>query len=458
MVAIVAFDHGSDSSVPRELIRRFGRSGHSPLVDGFSVLICELPLDEARDICADAEVRAAAGAADIWEVFPELRGFFAVQIEEDSVDGVKIQRRQLAKCIPGDVIVDRRATFDPGHYHWIGNEEIRDIGVVEISENYIMENYPFIMRIEDCEPINVCNFSILFCEDFSLYNMSDEFVCDGVRFYNYRQLLKFTNLIDMVKVQWDYVSKFNESSPDGHNFGVKRIELPSGFSGAFICDRLNTDHSRSVIQRVFAAAAAVHGANAKILCELNLTQNSWGLKSREGEIWRFPFRKRLRSEAPVVFNAQNGAFGILISLIRSETVSKFRKAKEDYRVLALETAADGRHSEVAALQFAQIWMAIERLIPFKEQTSAQLAHSLSALFPFCDRQIVFPKLKRLYNLRSRVVHGYNFKRDDSVYENLEYISTLFRSLLEISLNYASSDHLKRDILRHLSDGEPQPFS
>jgi hypothetical protein len=133
-------------------------------------------------------------------------------------------------------------------------------------------------------------------------------------------------------------------------------------------------------------------------------------------------------------------------------LAKFAAAKEDNRLLALETAVDARASGILPLQYVQLWMAVERLLSFKTETSSQLAFALTALVENARRPAEFDHAKAAYNLRSRIAHGYDFKRDHDMYESVMWIAARFRQLMELSLGMEDASTLKDELINHVLVG------
>lgn len=146
--------------------------------------------------------------------------------------------------------------------------------------------------------------------------------------------------------------------------------------------------------------------------------------------------------------------GILIKLIASSSEKQFVAGKEDFRLLAIDTVEDSRRSGVAVLQLAQFWMAIERLLAFQNETTMQLALALSALYPADDRIEAFRALKIPYQLRSRIVHGYSFRRDDSVHAEIQRHAAIFRQVLALSLepDMNTGEMLRTAMVSHVLSG------
>ena len=97
-------------------------------------------------------------------------------------------------------------------------------------------------------------------------------------------------------------------------------------------------------------------------------------------------------------------------------------------------------------------MAIERLLSFKAETTVQLAVALSALVPQTDRSAEFARAKKAYNLRSRIAHGYDFRRDDAMFYELEWLASVFRTLMKVALRVEGVGDLKDRLIDHVLSG------
>jgi hypothetical protein len=169
-----------------------------------------------------------------------------------------------------------------------------------------------------------------------------------------------------------------------------------------------------------------------------------------------PFQRRGHFDvASIDFEAE--IFRKLLAIAASSSLKKFKAAKDDYRLLAIDTIADSRRSRSIYLQFAQTWMAIERVLAVRSETSVQLAIALAAFYPAGERPGAFEEIRTLYTLRSNIVHGYSFERSGDMTAQMTTLTDLFRRLLKTALDHAKSGELAKALRDHVLRGEPQPF-
>jgi len=207
-----------------------------------------------------------------------------------------------------------------------------------------------------------------------------------------------------------------------------------------------------VIGRIMAAAAMGTSVTGRIMGRLQFGSSGFNAQWAHDDRSYRPFRDADQPQVRVLPASEPILSGVLKLMARSRQEEYFT-AKDDFRLLALDTVEDSRRPGLIHLQYAQFWMAIERLMPFREQTTVQLALALSAFFPAADRVASFKQLKDDYALRSRIVHGYSFRRDNTIWEATQRIIPLFRRAFRQSLSVASSEEFRALLLDHVLNGE-----
>jgi len=245
----------------------------------------------------------------------------------------------------------------------------------------------------------------------------------------------------------------------GGGLSEASYSLPENFWGALVLDeKPGTDeqYSWAICCRLLAAVALTHGVRGAVSGEFRKLPNGSSTRFRQAENWYLPFLEHSRTVL-IVADVQDQSFNATLQLLGETTPGKFLSAKEDYRLLALETAADARGGSAVPLQFAHTWMAVERLLPFRHETSVQVAIALSALSPVAERASYFDRIKKSYALRSAVAHGYSFKRDTEMYSELAWIAGIFRRLFRVSLSTPGADELREQMVEHVLSGRPQAF-
>jgi Apea-like HEPN len=287
-----------------------------------------------------------------------------------------------------------------------------------------------------------CGIYIL--DKFSL--QTDGVIVPGVEFLSARDLILGTN----------FVSLWNKSMSRG--FGSQGPLLPARFTGAFIT-RPNPSHQTeywdAIVSRILTAATittSVVGGSVEV--QLYVSAGEFRYHSRVNESWSMPFRPWPVSQVWTI-GREARDFWRVVEVLASSNENRFASAKEDYRALSLETAADSRHSLAPAVQYTQIWMALERLLPFRHETTMQLAIALPALVGADARHTEFAKLRELYDLRSKIAHGYAFKRSQEIFGDIRRVSEIYRRVFKLSLSYDKSEVLQKALLEHVLTGRPR---
>jgi hypothetical protein len=235
--------------------------------------------------------------------------------------------------------------------------------------------------------------------------------------------------------------------------------LPGWISGAFIsetCADPDQGFARAQLTRLLAAATLGAGVSGRVIVELELSWGSGSYAPRHRESWHMPFGP-LRDGRSITITQADALFWRTAEILAKSKQSSFERATEDYRTLSLETAADSR-ATVPALQLVQMWMAIERLLPFRHETTMQLAFSLPALDAAPVRADRFKDLKRLYRLRSDIAHGYAFERTGEIHQDIRTLVDLYRGLFQLALSFPSTKALQTAMLAHVLTGEPEPMT
>ncbi len=414
----------------------------------------DLPKAEIHAFTASYERRIGIGARDIWEKFPEYRGEYVVDIERHQPAATVRMEPPLKYTLADDKRIGTRLRlFDMpiiDEIHRIPNSICEEVHI----ENAELGNYAFISEPESHSDISILNKFIYFCDNISIVGAGSKELAPGLRFLTPSALLRGTDLIPTL-------DRKNASPPPlppeiAAQFSLfPKARIPGRTSGIFLLEmEQQQSYADAIVNRTLAAAALSGAVFGKIPVVMRFTETGWHNSIRDQYAQR-PYTEHFPESYTVSVNAPT--FSFVLGLLKSTNVQKFISAKEDFRLLALDTIEDSRRSGVAVLQFAQIWMAIERLLPFRTETTAQLALALSAFSPLPQRSEQFKALKKSYGLRSQIVHGYNFSKDDPVFRRMEEMASLFRRLFLVSLSVKNSDELRDKLINHVLSGALDPI-
>ena len=401
--------------------------------------------------------RWAVGPEAIWEEFPELRSEFVLRIVRWCSEGRSIIEVRPGQLISGDVLADATVRLLTPSAQQAGHQ-LPDTFLANADE--LLRSYPVLGHMPSGLQLDVSDCRIFVCDDFSIIHDTGE-LWPGVYFLNPRQLIDHTNHAELLQ---ENINQFS------HMTGYTPPAFPDAFTGAILIREAkdaDRNYSDATVGRILAAAAATTPVAGKVIVELRVSKRSWGYRRRWQERWIMPFSQSSSTtmkSGGSLFPQQrhtvvsgDDLFWTACDILSKGVPEKFESAKEDYRALALETIVDSRQSGVAALQFVQIWMAVERLLPFRTETTIQLALALPALVPKGERKAAFDNIIRSYRLRSDIAHGYNFKRTSTVYIESRHLAQVFRQLFRLSLRYSKSEELRSALVTHVLNGEESPI-
>ena len=418
-----------------------------------------------RDRLATCTKRCAVGAAEIWTVFPEYRWEYYVNIERMTPNGPARGKVRLGDVLNGDRLTEMTLTlYDQ---RWFG-ELPPDPKVCETIciSKVDLDRFAFLVETDNSQSAastkieSVRGKELYFCRIFSIAGLTNPEIVPGVRFLTMREFLAtdYTKLTAAAHVRHaDTVEEFKSA---GITIPSLHVALPPDTSGVFLADLsvMSKPFADAVVSRLLTAVALTSGVSGQITQQINVDENRFSSYVRS-ENWDRPYQHGTGFLQNVVF-ADNPVLRILFSLIAGSTERKFVAGKEDYRLLAIDTVEDSRRPGIAVLQLAQLWMAIERLLSFKNETTIQLALALSALCPAAERVTAFHSIKNSYNLRSQIVHGYAFKRDETISAELQQHAETFRKVLALALDpkMKDGDSLRAAMIGHVLSGTSSPMT
>ena len=393
-------------------------------------------------------------------MFPEYRWEFFVNIERMTTDGPARGEVRLGDVVNGDHLT--KATLTLYDQRLFGGPPPNPTAkeTVSISKTEL-GRFDFLMDVRASQTESIKGKELYFCRVFSIVGLPHPEIVPGVRFLTMRDF-HATDCLQIIAAhraqQTDNVERFKAA---GIVLPAHHITLPKDASGIFVVDLSvvgSKAHADALVGRLLAAVALASGVSGQITLQMNIEDERFSSHMRS-EQWSRPYQKADGVWQNVVW-ADNAVMGILIKLIASSSEKQFVTGKEDFRLLAIDTVEDSRRPGVAVLQLAQLWMAIERLLAFQNETTMQLALALSALSPANERIEAFRALKKSYQLRSRIVHGYSFRRDDSIYAEIQKYAAIFRQVLALSLepDMNTGETLRTAMVSHVLSGAKAAMS
>ncbi|HYG27198.1 MAG TPA: hypothetical protein VD906_09845 [Caulobacteraceae bacterium] len=401
------------------------------------------PLAKIESLFADYPLRYAVGAAAIWESFPEYRHNFFGTVRRYTRGGPTNVSMRLGSTAVGDKLVDRNI-FLPSRRVIAST----DSGVIwtQFVVDLLPKEFEYLDAQRIISTVNLINCDIYFVDSLSFFG-SEPAIFSGCVSLTPEEFFENTNIKSLLE---------ERARPHHPSFPVQSPFIPEAFAAALVLPRSEGGFNDIVVGRVMAAAALSSGAKGKIISQLHFTEGGWGSSFRGTENWYRPYADR-RLTGGCVCRPSDHVFSAVATLIESTSLAKFVAGKEDFRLLALDTIEDSRRSGIAPLQVAQIWMAIERLMPFRMETTVQLALSLSAFSDRSRRVEQFNAVKSSYSIRSKIVHGYSFERSQNLHIQVEFLSDLFRRLFLASLDVKTSDDLRSELINHALSGQEAAF-
>lgn len=391
--------------------------------------------------------RFAVGAAEIWSKFPEFRRHFSVEISRPAVGGERRLRKQLYETLPGDRILSKNIRVSFGKMTTTGDHEDEEFEEMPIPVS-LEHEYPHLYGVDHLKSYDISKYAIFFIRRIAFGD--DVVFGDGLIHLNVRQLLENTNIEYLVKnvSQWE---------PGPASF-YAHLFIPDGCSSVFLIPKepFNYHFSYRTVARILASAAITEGADGNIVSYLSIDKNGYNRFDVDP-----PFEWRSYTPRDAYFGRtvypKSKEFSEILHLIISSSRKKFDEASEDYRILALDTVDDSRATRVGAMSFAHMWMGIEKLLSFGAETSFRLSTSLCALFPADQRVEKFKQLKDLYDLRSKILHGYGYKQSANLPRETEFLGALFRRCFVLALSFSKGSDLGAALQRHVLLGRAEPM-
>lgn len=465
VIAMLEIESGSPDLWPAEFADSLGYASCARVRETLCLAAIDHGAADIRESLTTYTKRSAVGAAEIWTAFPEYRWEYFVKIERMTPGGPARGEIRLGDVVNGDRLTEMTLTLydQPGVGGPPPNPTARETISVSKAD---LGAFAFLLDTGIPQPAtpsqieSVKGKELYFCRIFSIVGLPDPEIVPGLRFLTMREFLA-TDCLQLIAThharQAANVERFSSAGTKIPSF---QITLPPDASGIFLADLsiMSKSYADALVSRLLAAVALTSGVSGQITLQMNIEDDRYSSHARS-EQWGRPYQTGAGVWQNVAW-ADNPVLRTLITLIARSTEGKFIAGKEDYRLLAIDTVEDSRRPGVAVLQLAQLWMAIERLLSFKNETTVQLALALSALSPAAERVAAFDALKKSYNLRSQIVHGYAFRRDDSINAELQQHAQTFRELLALALDpmMTNGDSLRAAMVAHVLSGKASPMT
>ena len=410
--------------------------------EDYAYLITPVEEAKAREVLSQLAQPWAIGATEIWEAFPGLRGEFICEVERAGFDGPLSLASRLDRTVPGDQLRSSRVYFEPavmmpGPPLPEAASTLRDP-----AELYAVASYLEVLPTNS--RLSLRKSLVFLCDDFSLDLRGQTDVGAGLHFLTPKDFIEST----------DFTTIWAEHRAMEAEWNLAPVKLPAKFSGAFaieVTDETEITHAQAVVSRLIAAAGLTTPVRGRGLLQLRFELDGFSIRHLWREQWTLP-KADHRKGARHTVRPEDTDFWRACEIVLRDTPALFAKANDDFRSLALETFGDSRHSNVPALQYVQTWMAIERLLSFKTETTAQLATVLCALEAAPKRPAAFDHYKKRYDLRSRIAHGYAFKRDQEIHTAVREAVGIFGRVFRLALAMETDKALKRRLLDHVLCG------
>ena len=404
-----------------------------------SAIQVQTPLAELQQGLQSFPRRYATSADEVWGVFPELRHLFHASIERCRIDGWHQSRVPLLECVPGDVLASDQLLFN------LSSSRLPD---TEFNCSLIVDSKELCMVAPALTPqsrkldVSLDRAAVYFCDGFSIYGLTEAQLAPGIFFLTPEELFLRTDIKEQ------YERRSERSGAGGHKMPLPPMDI----TGAFVVtETRDPEYESATIGRIMTAAAFADSRLRGSVFQRALYANEGWVATFIAESWRMSFQKRPEYRVAAIDGRAPVFAGVLALLQRSNAV-KYRKAKDDYRLLTLDTISDSRKPVALYLQCAQAWMAIERLLSVRSETTIQLAIGLSAFFPVNERPNSFERIKTLYKFRSEVVHGYHFERNDDIYPKFLELASLFQRLFTFAMAFGNATGLFVALRNHVLSG------
>lgn len=464
-IVMLEIESGSPDLWPAEFADSLGCRSCARVSETLCLAVIDRRAADIRECLTTYTKRFAVGAAEIWTAFPEYRWEYYVKIERMMPGGPARGEIRLGDAVNGDRLTEMTLTLY-GQRSLVGPPPDPKIGETISVSKTDLGRFAFLLETGIPQPTapsqieSIKGKELYFCRIFSIVGLPNPEIVPGVRFLTMREFLA-TDCLHLIAAhharQAANVEQFKSA---GITIPSLQITLPPDASGVFLADLsiISKSYADTLVSRLLAAVALTSDVSGQITLQMNIEDDRYSCHVRS-EHWNRPYQNRAGVWQNVVW-ADNPALQTLITLIARSTERKFIAGKEDYRLLAIDTVEDSRRPGVAVLQLAQLWMAIERLLSFKNGTTLQLALALSALAPAAERVAAFDAIKKSYHLRSQIVHGYAFKRDETINAELQKHAQTFREVLALALDptMTNDDSLRAAMVAHVLSGTGSPMT
>lgn len=369
-LVLVELDGPAGDLVPASLVPTFGANFTFRVRPTLMLGASDKSIAEIEAALADYPLRAAIGARRVWDLFPEYRNEFVVEIS-------RWVRRETGRGLValrdtylGDRLVSPQILMSSHPYYaglpqtgftwWDGFDSTE----VDLGEFAYLRSYAA------PESVEIEGKGIYFCDRFAIRGAEPVQIAPGVQFLTARAMMESTELLARAQKQSEapFTPAMNQ-----------RPLIPDQFSGAFLMDEGEPqgEFGRAQIGRLMAAAAISAGVSGIYLGRLQFTPGGMNAQFPPEENTFRPFGDNSHPRANVI-SQSDPVLTAILKLFEKVTPASYHSAKDDYRLLALDTVEDSRSSNAFPPQYAQLWMGIERLLPFRTETTSQRHRALGA--------------------------------------------------------------------------------
>jgi hypothetical protein len=185
--------------------------------DNMAIATTPLSSENLRDRATRYPRRAAVGAEEAWERFPEYRGEFLGTIERKTLQGIAHGELRLADTIIGDKLIGLRLRlYGRRTYSEIPMTPDNNFDEVVIDPQKL-QPYEYLACEDPCEPTSVEGKFLFFCDFFSVRGDMGKDIIPGVKFFSPHALHAHTDFYELWRAQ-------NSRDIPG-NFSLHLVEL-----------------------------------------------------------------------------------------------------------------------------------------------------------------------------------------------------------------------------------------
>jgi hypothetical protein len=303
-----------------------GPSAAARLANCVSIVQVATPEEEVKENLLHYPRRYAMSANETWKIFPELRHLFRASVERCRIDGWHQSWILLPECVSGDRLVSHELVLD------LSRSRLPEEPGFKYSANpTLTELFAFAPALRPRTldlGLSLDRAAVYLCDGFSICGLSNPELAPGIFFLTPEELFLQTN-----------IREHHERDRAG---GRRMAATPEEVTGAFVVpEAVDAEFETATISRIMTAAAlVVPRLRSSVFKRVLYARNGW-VPTFVAEPWRMSFHERPDHRAATIDYAAPVFSGVL-GLLQRSNAAKFRKAKDDYRLLALDTISDKR--------------------------------------------------------------------------------------------------------------------